>query len=142
TLARSNEGRIAAAAVMALGLRGDAQDAKLVFQRAAPATSPTYLRAAAYTSMGLLLERHIIPELPPNIDSSACTSRHPALRAAALRLFAQANKPCGASLEDVLLHDPDPRLRATAADILRRKNPRSTALRRCALYESRTEVAS
>lgn len=142
-LVEDSDDRVVALALVALGLRGDARDVDvLIRESSAESNRATFARAAAWSGLAALAIRKVEPPPLEKLDASACSSAHIGLRAAAWRLHTLAGRGCASGeLEDLLLHDPDARIRAMAARLLRAVRPTAPALARCARYEARVEVA-
>jgi HEAT repeat protein len=139
-----NDPRLQTAALGTLALVGATSEAeKVVSFAATTADGPHFLRAAAYSALAFMANRGIPLGISSDfLKATSCDSPHLALRTASLRLAVAAKLPCpGADLERILLHDKDPLVRRTAAELLRVTSPNSTALRACSAYEVRVFVA-
>ena len=81
--------------------------------------------------------------MPAEVLSEAvCTSEHAVLQMRALELAAALGKPCpGTSPQALLASSSHSKVREAAARSLRGLSEFSRALKRCATYETRAEVA-
>ncbi len=141
-LVRNSDPHVSALAARSLGRVGEAEDAAVLINMAL--SERAYLvRAAALQGLYFLTVRGHVSSISQQVLSTeTCSTRHDLLRAEAIRLAASLEKPCaGRELEDVLAHDPDPRMRRLAASLLVAQRPDSNQLRACRFYERRLEVA-